>query len=85
MSLAFKYSFDAYCVDFTRPHQNMATRSDKGGDSKSYVWGVLSNHIRINGTTETVTYATVKSGATDDVEMNDQIIIFDEIGKFYYV
>ena len=81
MNLAHKNSFDAYCMNFNRVHQNMITQGLKGGESKSYIWTVLADHLRIKETVEILTYETLKSRATDEPNMNDNIVIFDEIEK----
>lgn len=79
MNLAFKYSFDAYCMNFTRVHQNMVTHGKNGNESKSYLWKVLTDHIRIQKTAEVLMYQSLKSNAVDDVNNNDAIIVFDEM------
>jgi hypothetical protein len=81
MNLTFKNSLDAYCMNFNRCHQNMLTQSHQGGDGKSYNWTVLSDYLTIPDTTEMLTYETLRSRATDQTNMNDNIAIFDEVEK----
>ena len=81
MSLARQYAMDAYCVNFRRPHNNMLTHSDAGAVSKSYVWRILMEDLCIPRTTEVVTYETAKARATDEVNQNDGIVVFDELEK----
>ncbi len=78
-SLVEKNSLDAYCVAFQRIHQNTILHSDKGCLSKSFIWQLLMRHWRMPNTTECITYETAKSKATDEVNMNDSITIYDEI------
>lgn len=79
MNLTHKYSLDAYCMNFNRVHQNFLTHGEKGNESKSYLWKVLADHIRIQRTTEILQYESLKARATDDANMNDNIVIFDEM------
>jgi hypothetical protein len=81
MNLVSKYRFDAYCMNFDRPHASMLTRSENGGVSKSYINTVVRKDISIPGTVELVTYESLRARATEEKNQNDGVVIFDEVER----
>lgn len=76
-SLAYKNSLDAYTLHMDRVHNHMITYSEGGSTGKSFVWRLVVKW-RIPGTVNWLTYETARSRATDDENMNDEIVVFDE-------
>lgn len=81
VSLAEKYALDAYVVDFTRAHLNMMTHSIKGSTSKSVAWLFLEQFFRISRTVMMLSYSSRSSRATEDANMNDNVVCYDEFPK----
>lgn len=81
MNLAAKYANDSVNMNFNRVHQHMLTHGPQGGEGKSYIWVVVANDIRIPDTTEFLTYETLRARATDETNMNDNVVIFDEVER----
>lgn len=81
LDLGWKNGNDSTNMDLSRIHQHMITYGPAGGEGKSYVWQVLAKHLRIEKTTEMLTYESLRSRATDESNMNDNVVIFDEIER----
>lgn len=78
-SLAYKNSLDAYTMHFDRIHNHMITYSESGNTGKSFIWRLLYKHWRIPNTINWLTYESAKARATENHNMNDEVVVFDEI------
>ena len=80
-SLAYKNSLDAYAVHFDRVHNHMLTYSNAGATGKSYIWRLIYNHFRVAKTVRWLTYETSRARTTEEENMNDEIVVFDEMER----
>lgn len=77
MNLLLKCSLDSYRASFDL-HFNIGIISEKGGRGKSYCTGLLSA-LRIPKTVFSESYRSSKAEATEEQNMNDQIVVFEEM------
>ncbi len=80
-SVAKRFSLDAYNMNFHKIHNHMIAQSNKGGKGKSHVWTLLQNEWRIPGTVVMINYQSTRANASDQENMNGQVIIMDEVEK----
>ncbi len=82
LSLMWKVRHDAYRVDFGL-HYNILLLSEGGGRGKTMLLELIEQ-MSIQDTTQSVSSSTALGEASDDYNMNDQIVLMDEMSMKAY-
>jgi len=80
-SLALKYGYSAFIVDFRTVKCHLMVNSERGGNGKSFFMDIVKDYLRIGLTTVAMTFTTMKSWGGDKKQQNDANLYIDEMSK----
>jgi hypothetical protein len=85
LNLMRKSIYDAYDTERDRVHLHLVLYSKEGGLGKSHTQSIVMKEFMIPDSYELMSFESSKSNITDTIDNNDRVVIYDELGKDFFV